>query len=118
MRWLFATLGLLAATAGLAAWIYLRDRNPNAWHPPESQLARYDAQTVLAATQEWPCGSTCFITRLRPEGASQRWFLRIKFPWGPRCSEFDPQTFAFIHGQLVGVRSVPCVPRGTPARAG
>ncbi len=38
MRWLYITIALLAASACLVGWIYLRDRDTN-WRPPERHLA-------------------------------------------------------------------------------
>jgi hypothetical protein len=39
MRWLLITIALLATSACLLGWIYLRDRDPD-WRPPsEGQLA-------------------------------------------------------------------------------
>ncbi len=38
MRWLLVTIALLAASACLVGWVYLRDRDTN-WRPPERHLA-------------------------------------------------------------------------------
>lgn len=39
MRWLLVTIALLAASACLVGWIYLRDRGDTNWRPPERHLA-------------------------------------------------------------------------------
>jgi hypothetical protein len=38
MRWLYVTIALLATSACLVAWLYLRDRDTNWRPPPEQQL--------------------------------------------------------------------------------
>lgn len=48
MRWLYATIGLVAMCACLIAWIYLRDRDTN-WQPPEHAL------TCTKAVGSYPC---------------------------------------------------------------
>ena len=45
------TIGLLATSACLIAWIYFRDRDTN-WRPPESQLAVKDSVAISAKGAE------------------------------------------------------------------
>jgi hypothetical protein len=45
MRWFYATIGLLATSAGLVSWVYLRDRDTN-WRPPKSQAAARDTVAI------------------------------------------------------------------------
>lgn len=108
MRWLAATLVLLAATASLGAWIYLRDRQPNTWHPPERQLVDYDAHVVLSMIEGYHCAHGCAVTglgRYRP-GV---WLVHMRLPTRRQCAEItlDRFTFSPQHG-LTGVRFVGC----------
>lgn len=106
MRWLAVTVALLAASAGLIAGIYLRDRDVN-WLPPERSAAYSDAM-ALAAHIGGTCPRDCAVTLLghpRPD----HWTERIGIRTATQCFDIDVRTFATedVHG-LSGVTRVGC----------
>jgi hypothetical protein len=110
MKWLAATLALLASTSALVGWIYLRDRDPNAWHAARPQLAQGDAEAVLLGLQGWHCKSGCAVEQVRP-GPDGLWFARLNIRWQPRCVEIDLGDFGIRQaGGFWGVRYVDCWP--------
>ena len=109
MRWLAATIGLISASAVLVGGIYLRDRDPGSWRPPESTRAQGAAQTVLAALSGYNCHQGCVVTSVTRRGQDQ-WLARLEIRSRARCFAIDLQRFSFTvqHG-LVGVAAVKCV---------
>jgi hypothetical protein len=63
MKWLYVTIGLLATSACLIAWIYLRDRDTN-WRPPEHQSGQ--VATVVALNRRASQPQLPLQTRRRP----------------------------------------------------
>jgi hypothetical protein len=108
MRWLCVTVGLLSACLCLVAWIYLRDRDPASWRPPEGQLARVDAAATLAALRGADCHSGC-TEKLLGRVHTDRWLARITVRGRAQCVQIDLDTFASSqqHG-LLGVRPSRC----------
>jgi hypothetical protein len=113
MRWLYLTIGLLGASACLIAWIYLRDRDPSSWRPPERQMVRADAAATLAALSGGGCRSGC-ATELLGRTRQHRWLVRITVRGRRQCLQIDPYTFALSqeHG-LSGVWPSRCVAAST-----
>jgi len=105
MRWLAVTVGLLAATGALLAGIYVRDRNPNAWHPPAQQLARGDAEGVLLGIMGWHCPHGCRVETVTPL-AQGRWFARLEVHWRAVCVEIEPRRFSIAPRTLTGFTGV------------
>jgi hypothetical protein len=110
MRWLCATVCLLSASFCLIAWVYLRDRDPSSWRPPEGQLARVDAAATLAALRGPDCRAGCteeLLGRIHPS----HWLARITVRGRPQCVQIDLDTFASSqqHG-LSGVQPSRCAP--------
>jgi hypothetical protein len=94
MRWLYLTIALLASSACLVGWIYLRDRDTN-WLPPqpsERQRALADASTTLVVLNEGDCHSDCRIELL---GHTQpdHWLVRINVKGRSHCLQIDLDTF-------------------------
>jgi hypothetical protein len=120
MRWLGVTIGLLAASVSLVAWVYLRDRNTSQrGRGPERTVARADAAASLAVINGRGCRSDCaaeLVERRQPG----RWLARITVRGQTQCVEIDLDTFAIgsRHG-LSGVQPSRC-PDGAigGARAG
>jgi hypothetical protein len=110
MRWLYLTVGLLSASFCLVAWIYLRDRDPSSWRPPEQQLASVDATAALTALGGGDCGSGCaaeLLGRIQPH----RWLVRVTVKGRSRCLQISLEEFATSeqHG-LSGVQPRRCAP--------
>jgi hypothetical protein len=104
MRWLAATVGLLAASAALVAGVYLRDRDPH-WLPPQRKIATYDARTMLL---QMHCGHRCsyaLVGNPRP----YHWVARIDNGVGVECYDIDVISFdtSTSHG-VSGVATVRC----------
>jgi hypothetical protein len=108
MRWLCATVCLLSVSAGLIAWVYLRDRDPSSWRPPEGQLARVDARATLAALQGPDCRRGC-ASELLGRIQTDRWLARVTIRGHAQCVQIDLDTFASseLHG-LSGVQPSRC----------
>jgi hypothetical protein len=109
MRWLCATVGLLAASACLLAWVYLRDRDPSSWRVPEGQLARADAAAVLAALTGAGCRD-CTAEPLR-RTQPRLWLVRVTVRGRAQCLQIDLDTFAVSrqHG-VSGAQPSRCPP--------
>jgi hypothetical protein len=106
MRWLYVTVGLLAACACLPGWIYLRDRNTS-WQPSGQQLARADA-TVADDILGANCRSSC-ATELLGQTGPHSWLVRVTLKGRPECLEINVEAFMVSqqHG-LSGVRQKRC----------
>ena len=107
MKWLAATITLLAASTVLVVSVYLRDRDPATWLPPQRQVAHSDAMAIAAAI-----GGTCprdCTVRLLGHPRKDHWTERIVIPMATRCVDINVITFATDadHG-LAGVREVQC----------
>jgi hypothetical protein len=115
MRWLYATVCLLGASVCLIAWVYLRDRDPSSWRPPEGQLARVDAKATLAALQGPVCRAGC-TSELLGRVRTDRWLARITVRGRAQCVQIDLDTFASSeqHG-LSGVQPSRCAVTHRPA---
>jgi hypothetical protein len=109
MRWLAATVGLLCASAGVIAWVYLRDRDTASWRPPEAQFARVAGADTLAALDPARCRTGCGVEVLSRR-APGRWLVRVRVvPRGrPQCLQIDLETFAVGRVGLSGVRPGRC----------
>jgi hypothetical protein len=107
MRWLAATLALLAAGAALVAGIYLRDRS-SAWRLPPRQAAQVDAQKVLMFIAGPGCGSRCsyrVVSHPRPD----HWLALIVDRSRPHCVDINVQTFAISAEQgMSGMERIDC----------
>jgi hypothetical protein len=111
MRWLAATMGLLAAGAALVLGIYLRDRNPH-WLPPQRTAAAYDAHTML---DQMHCGHRCsyvLVDNPRP----YHWVARVDYGKAIACYDIDIISFdtSTSHG-VSGVSTVRCGSRSETA---
>jgi hypothetical protein len=51
MKWLAVTIALLALSAGLVSWIYLRDRDTSGWRTVERAQTRPEAGAVRDVLQ-------------------------------------------------------------------
>jgi hypothetical protein len=107
MRWLGATVGLLAACVALVGWIYLRDHSTESWHPPAGQAARADAATVLAALDGDGCRHHCGVQLL---GSTRHgdWIAQITLGAHPQCFAIDVAAFSNGQHGLTGVEPVSC----------
>jgi hypothetical protein len=107
MRWLLVTLALLASSAGLLGWIYLRDRDTH-WQPSEPQLAYAAAEGTLSELGGAGCNVGCSAEVLT-NPAPHRWLARITVKGEARCVQIDLQTFTVDgpHG-LGGVEPSRC----------
>jgi hypothetical protein len=107
MRWLYATITLLAMSVSLGSWVYLRDRDTN-WQPPEPRLARTDAKIALNyALRGDPCRSGCWDEVL-DQTCSGDWLVRLTIRHRPRCLLIDVHTFTLSEHGLSGVRLSRC----------
>lgn len=107
MRWLAATVTLLGASAALIVGIYLRDRDPGHWLPPQRQVAHSDAMAIAAAI-----GGTCprdCAVKLLGHPRRDHWTEKITIPTATRCVDINVMTFATdeTHG-VAGVTMVRC----------
>jgi len=92
MRWLAATVALLAACAGLVVWVYLRDRQTGDWRPPERELVRADAVSALTVLGGAGCGARCtaqVVGRVRPEV----WLVRVTVRGRSQCLQIALDEF-------------------------
>jgi hypothetical protein len=107
MRWLLATLALLACSAGLLGWVYLRDRDTH-WQPTELQLAYAAAESTLSELGGAGCSAGCSSDVLA-NPAPHRWIARITVRGRTRCMQIDLQAFGTNgpHG-LTGVKPSRC----------
>ena len=110
MRWLYVTLGLLAASVCLVGWIYLRDRDTSSYQPPaltERQVAQIAATTTLTELGGGDCGADCatVLGRTQP----RQWLVRITVKGHPRCLRISLDTFTVSYQhRLSGVRPSRC----------
>jgi hypothetical protein len=108
MRWLAATLGLLAASAALVGGVYLRDRDPH-WLPPQRKVASYDAKTMLLAMR---CGHRCSYT-LVGNPRPYHWVARVDNGVGIECFDIDVISFDTTGSRgASGVATVHCAAGG------
>ena len=108
MRWLAATVVLVATSLSLVAWVYLRDRGPTGSRPPERTLALSDARIVFADLGGTRCTRGCGV-RLIGRSAPRRWRARITMGRRIRCFDIDLDHFALVARQgLTGVQAVHC----------
>jgi hypothetical protein len=108
MRWFGVTVALLAASALLVAWIYLRDRHTSNWQPSQAALAHADAATVLAALQGYHCHRGCTF-KLLGHSRGPHWLARINLRSDSRCFDIDVKAFAFSPQQgLSGIEQISC----------
>jgi hypothetical protein len=117
MRWLGVTVGLLSASLGLVAWVYLRDRDTSNWRPPEAQLARADAAATLGALEGPDCRAGCAV-QLLGRTARNRWLERVTVRGRRLCLQIDLDAFAVSARGLFGVRPSPCARNRGAGRAG
>jgi hypothetical protein len=107
VRWLAATIALLGASVFLVLGIYLRDRAPGQWLPPQRLVAHSDAMAVAAAI-----GGTCprdCTVKLLGHPRKDHWIERIVIPTATRCVDINVLAFATdeTHG-IAGVTEVRC----------
>jgi hypothetical protein len=108
MKWLYVTIAVLAASACLIAWIYLRDRDTSTSPPSASQLARNDAAETIIASGDADCRKDCAAKVLGHSG--HRWLVRIIVKGRSQCLQIDLETFGESRGRgLSGVWPSPCV---------
>ena len=105
MRWLAATILLLAATVALSGVIYARDLQPGAWRPPAGEAAASDAQAIARALSADGCATRCRVSDVRQITGSH-WRATVRAGAVVRCAEIDVNTFAFtrrsgLHGATV-----------------
>jgi hypothetical protein len=106
MRWFLLTLVLLASSAGLVGWIYLRDRDTH-WKPTEPQLAYAAAEGTLGKLGGEGCSVGCSaeaLSRLAPD----RWLARITVRGKTRCVQIDLLAFTVNGPGLTGVKPSRC----------
>jgi hypothetical protein len=119
MKWLYVTIGLLASSACLIGWIYLRDRSTSTRPPSalstERQMARIAASVALSEI-DGGCHPDCRAEVLNRSGA-HRWLVRIAAQARIRCLQIDLTTFS-VNGahRLSGVQPRRCP--GTAAQVG
>lgn len=101
MRWLAATILLLAATAAFSGVIYARDLVPGAWHPPAGGLAAADARAVYRLLTGGHCHGRCGVSDVR-RIAGARWSATLRLGATVRCADIDVDTFG--HDGRAGVR--------------
>jgi hypothetical protein len=106
VRWLAATLALLVASAALVLGVYLRDRDPANWLPPQRVAAAQDAVTIMRVIA---CPSAICSYRLVGNPRPNHWLARVSI--GPMRVCFDIDLLAFdvtaAHG-FTGARAVRC----------
>jgi len=111
MRWLAATLVLLAASAALLLGIFLRDRD-TAWQLPPRATAEFDAKWVMTYVAGPTCGKRCSYTVLANPRADH-WLARIVDRSRTTCVDIDVGRFdvSSAHGisgiQVIDCRSLP-----------
>jgi hypothetical protein len=108
MRWLAATVGLLAASAVLVLGIYLRDRDPAGWLPAPRTAANSDAKAVMAGLGGPECGRRCSY-RLLGNPKPDHWLAQIVDRSRAECVDINLRTFGAsdAHG-LSGVALIDC----------
>jgi hypothetical protein len=111
MKWLYVTVGLLAMSACLIGWIYLRDRDTSSVLPStftERQSAQIAAITIfkeLGGGGDCRSGCATVLRRTQP----RQWLVRITVKWRPRCLRIDLDTFRVSQpAHLTGVQPIRC----------
>ncbi len=89
MRWLATTIALLVASAGLGAWVYLRDRDTSGWQAQEAVLAREDAARAVGGG---PCVEDCQV-RLLAQTGPHWWLISVAADGHRQCLQVDPNKF-------------------------
>lgn len=89
MRWLAATVALLAASAALIAWVYLRDRDTSGWQAQEAVLAGEDAARAIGYGD---CREDCAV-RLLAQTGPHWWLVGVAAGGRRQCLEVDPNRF-------------------------
>ncbi|MGZ4297284.1 MAG: hypothetical protein ACXVE4_08735 [Solirubrobacteraceae bacterium] len=115
MRWLAATLTLLAATFAVGLGLYLRDRVPSNWLPPQRTVAHSDAMS-LAAVLGGTCPRECKV-RFIDHPRADHWTEWIETPSTTICVDINVRTFetAEVNG-ISGVTTVACEARPSADR--
>jgi hypothetical protein len=108
MRWLAATLALVAASAALVAGIYFRDRDTSGFLPAPRIAANADARAVMFSIGGTNCGRRCSY-RLLGSSRPDHWLAQIVDRSRTRCVEINIRTFglSIAHG-ISGVGPVDC----------
>ncbi len=89
MRWMGLTVALLAATAALLAWVYLRDRDLSGWQAQEAVLAKEDAAMAVGGGA---CRGACRV-RLLGQTGPHRWLISVAVARHRQCLQVDPNRF-------------------------
>jgi hypothetical protein len=107
MKWLAATIVLLAASAALVLGIFLRDRD-TAWQPPPRAAANFDAMRVMTYVAGPTCGTRCSYEVLANPRANH-WLARIVDRSRAECVDIDVDSFdvSGAHG-ISGIRVIDC----------
>lgn len=107
MRWLAATVAMLGASVAIVLGIYLRDRDPSNWLPPQRTVAHSDAMS-LAAFLGGTCPRECAVS-LVDHPRADHWTERIEIPTTTICVDINVRTFETQHvAGISGVTSVAC----------
>jgi hypothetical protein len=115
MKWLFATIGLLAASLCLLGWIYLRDRDTN-WRPAETQVVQANVEGALGELPRSDCSEGCKTKILRRTGA-HRWLVSITARGQTRCIQIELDGPAASGHGLSGIQPSPCTARASKGPA-
>jgi hypothetical protein len=100
-------VALLAASAALVLAIYLRDRDPGGWLPPQREVAHSDAMAI-AAEIGGMCPRDCAVSLLG-HPRTNHWTERIVIPTATRCVDINVLTFATYEERgIAGVTVVSC----------
>jgi hypothetical protein len=98
----------LGASLAVVVVIFLRDRDPSNWLPPQRRVAYSDAMSV-AAVLGGTCPRECSV-RLVDHPRADHWTERIEIPTATMCVDIDVRAFdTGAHG-IGGVRRVACGP--------
>jgi hypothetical protein len=106
MRWLLLTLVLLASSAGLLGWIYLRDRDTN-WRPVETQVVQANVEGALSELPRSDCSHGC-ETKILSRTGSHRWLVSITARGQTRCIQIELDGSAASGHGLSGIQPSPC----------
>jgi hypothetical protein len=108
MKWLAATLALIAATAAVLAGIYFRDRDTSGFLPAPRTAADADARAVMFGIGGTDCGRRCSY-RLLGSTKPDHWLAQIVDRSRTECVEIDLKTFGLsdVHG-ISGVAMIDC----------
>ena len=108
MRWLAATLALMAASAAIVVAIYFRDRDTSGFLPAPRTAANADARAVMYGLGGTNCGRRCSYRLLGPT-KPDHWAAQIVDRARTECVEIDLKSFgtSIAHG-LSGVSLIDC----------